>query len=79
MSEGFSRTLKIGLVEYEFHFQPVRDDVLSELYYIVTYKGIDFIMAYDFETLQFKVQGTAPYDARLFENELGSIIEGYND
>lgn len=77
-SDSFTRILTAGINEYIFTFQPVYSEELNELYYIVTYNGSDFVLAYNNDELQFKVQGQAPYDARTFENELSAMIESYN-
>lgn len=73
--DSFTRTIKAGINEFKFTFQPVHSEELNELYYIVTYQDIDFIMKYDNDALQFKVEGAAPYDARMLENELANVIE----
>lgn len=74
----FIRTIKDGHIEYEFTFHPVRSEELSELYYLVTLDGVDFVMAYDNDELQFKVQGKAPQEASVFEDKLAQIIEEFN-
>lgn len=79
MTENFTGSFTAGIKTYHCTFEPVRNDILEELYYLVTINGSEpFIMAYDNEKLQLVVQGAAPYIARDFENELSGIIESHN-
>lgn len=76
----FTRTIRTDNDTYTYTFEPVDDNMLNELYYIVSTQGSEpFIMRYDDDALQFKVEGPAPYEARMFENELSAFIENYNE
>lgn len=75
MSDTVTRTIKAGINEYLFLIEPVRDEILNELYYTVSYLGQTFIMRYDFDELQFKIEGVAPDIAHILENELGYMLE----
>ena len=76
MSEIVTKTIKAGINAYTFIIEPIRDEILNELYYIVSWQDFLFIMAYDNDKLQLTVQGVAPYIAHILENELSSYIEG---
>lgn len=76
MSHIATKTIKAGINAYTFSIEPIRDEILNELYYIVSWQDFPFIMAYDNDRLQLTVQGAAPYIARILETELGSYIEG---
>lgn len=79
MSEIVTKTFTVGINAYSFSIEPIRDEILNELYYLVTCQNCLFIMAYDNDMLQFKVQGAAPYIARMLENELSNYIEGLEE
>lgn len=76
MSHIVTKTIQAGINAYTFSIEPIRDEILNELYYLVSWQEMYFVMAYDNERLQLAVQGEAPYIARLLENELSSYIEG---
>lgn len=78
--ETFFETIEIDGIAYPFKFEPVNDNLLKELYYIVTLKGSKpFIMAIDFETGSMKVQGEAPYIAKENEGLLSDVIDRHNN
>ena len=76
MSDIVTKTIKAGINTFTFRIEPIRDEILNELYYVVSWQAFPFILAYDFDRLQLTVQGAAPYIARILENELSSYIEG---
>jgi len=79
MEEIFTRSFSANELNYKVTFEPVHDELLGELYYLVTMDGQEpFIMKIDNETGTFKVEGSAPYDARIHETQLSDMIEAYN-
>ncbi|HEY9177664.1 MAG TPA: hypothetical protein VIN07_08245 [Flavipsychrobacter sp.] len=76
MSQRITATFTDGVNDYTFIIEPVRDEILSELYYMLQWQEHLFIMVYNTVEQQFIIQGAAPYIARELENELSSFIEG---
>jgi len=79
--EKFYSLIEIDTVEYPVKFEPIQDDILNELYFIVTCKGFPpFIIAYDFENASgLKAQGNVPYLFKEHEELFEMAIEDYNN
>lgn len=60
-------------------FEGVADEILNEIYYLVSFNGYKFIMAIDADTATLKIQGAAPYLARDYEDQISDRIQAFND
>lgn len=78
--ESFYSLIEIDTIEYPVKFEPIQDEILNELYYVVTCKGFEpFIVAYDFENATgLKAQGVVPYLFKEYEVMFEMAIEDYN-